>query len=599
MANELLFDSWTSLSFKRALGNTRVGGRSWTAPTWVGDRNRRRLTAYTILQAYLDNAAREFLEVTDEEDRDNHREYGDAALLRNQILSALLGDTQVIYTPGSENYDASRAFASPTGAENADNTQAPNTPEATTAWQFQSWARAWAGEERFPSKLIECERTAVGLGDGVYTVGWNPRKRRVRLRVWNPGFYFPDLDTLDEDDYPTRVHIAWEEEQYDERGNLDQSKIKLRRITWELGLLPEGQTRRLPWNDEPVNYTCYMSDGTWLLRSDLGRSVNDLDMSTAEWATWAVDPETGEDIPWRNIDLGIDFLPVVHEPNTVAEEDHFGQSAIAKVLQILDDVANADTDLAAASSTAGAPVIALSGGTLKDEPSYKPGSVFSLAEGGRMAWMDTSKGLDALIKYVQNLLERLQINSRVPSAVVGRLKPSEVPSGIALALSFGPLRSMIDEMRLVRHDKLSLLFKFAWRLSYVNMTAEQRTRANLPPKYLPTHVVMGSFLPNDVAAAVEAIYKLAQSRALSFETAVQMLVEAGLPIPDAQEEVRRIQSRDFEQAKQFFQASGSDHGAVMEYLGRKSINPPPDPAEVPGSPLDADKDGVINEPGFE
>lgn len=588
MATDLLFDAWTPLSFKRSIDNTRAGGRTWTAPVWVGEHNKRRLTAYTILQAYLDNAAREFLEVANEDDRLAHREYGDPNLLRAQILSALLGDTQVISTQGAEKFDAN--------VDSAAGVQ--NSPEATAAHNFQTWAQKWAEDERLPSKMIETERNGVGLGDGVYTIGWNPEKRRCRLRVWDPGFYFPALETLDDDDFPRRVHIAWEEEIW-ENGQIVAGKCKVRRITWELRPIEDGGSQRLPWNDEPTRWTCFMSDGTWIVRPSETRSPDDFSEANATWAVWDPEGVDGEPQLWQDIDLGIDFIPVLHVPNSVAESEHFGRSSIGWVLQIIDDIANADTDLAAASGTAGAPVVALSGGTLRDQPSYKPGTVFNLPDNGKMTWMNTSTALDALLKYVQGLLERLQINARVPSAVVGRLKPSEVPSGIALALSFGPLRSMIDEMRLVRADKYRLMFKFVWRMTYINLTDQQRSARNLPTEYHPTDIVFGSFLPNDVAAAVESIYKLAQSRALSFETAVAMLMEAGLPIQDAQEEVRRIQSRDFEQAKQFFQASGSDHGAVMEYLGRNPVTPPPKPTEVPGSPLDADKDGIINEPGFE
>src|SRR5690554_6450159 len=85
-----IFDNWTSLSFKRAMGNRTTPGTSWMAPSWVADHNRR-LTAYIILQSYYDNSSRFFLEGNDSTQyADDHREYGDAATLRDTILASLL-----------------------------------------------------------------------------------------------------------------------------------------------------------------------------------------------------------------------------------------------------------------------------------------------------------------------------------------------------------------------------------------------------------------------------------------------------------------------------------------------------------------------------
>ena len=179
--------------------------------------------------------------------------------------------------------------------------------------------------------MIETERKSIGLGDGVYSLGWSTSKQRARLRCWDPGFYFPVLDDGNEDDYPEKVHIAWELEPME--GTLQR---RIRRITWELGNIAPANTpgliaglfktpevfagdkidpaghisRQYAWNDKPSYTTCYISDGTWTL--DTGKSkVDDL---TEETAVWEID-EDG--IVYRR-DLMIDFLPVVHVPNTVA-----------------------------------------------------------------------------------------------------------------------------------------------------------------------------------------------------------------------------------------------------------------------------------------
>lgn len=61
------------------------------------------------------------------------------------------------------------------------------------------------------------------------------------------------------------------------------------------------------------------------------------------------------------MDLQIDFLPIVHISNSIADGEHFGQSSLAKVMQVLDELAETDTDSAKASATTGAPTIGLDG----------------------------------------------------------------------------------------------------------------------------------------------------------------------------------------------------------------------------------------------
>lgn len=571
--NELLFDSWTPMSFKRALGGKRQPGISWAAPTWVGDHDRR-LLAYKVLQAYMDNSARVFLSTTDQGSIDNHREYGDASLIVNQIVAALLGEGQDVVVPGADDEEPDPA-----------------------AVELQDWLREWADTERLPLKLLETERNAVGLGDGVYVLGWDKAKQRPRLRVFDPGFYFPVLNDNNEDDYPDKVHLAWELES-DTPG-----KRKVRRITWELGPIGPARTpnllgrltgeaptpldgdvfgedgritRSYPWNDEPSTTTCYLTDAVWTL--DLAAA--DIDDFTGATATYATDSD-GE-VNLR--DLQIDFIPVIHEPNTVAIANHYGRSSLATILQVLDDLSNADTDLQAASSTTGKPVIALSGATFGNtRPSYRAGEVFEIGD-GRMDVLDTSRALDALIKYVEFLMARMSVNSRVPEAVLGRVKPSEVPSGLALQLGFGPLSSMIKEMRLVRDEKYPLLLKFAHRLAVAGQAPD------VPSEWMPgTKLEFGSFLPQDQAAAVTTVQNLLTAKAISVETAVQILVSAGLPIEDAAAEVERIQSRDFEGANQLLDAT-ADEDAVFDYLGRtRPSTPRPEappivlPPPIPGA----------------
>jgi hypothetical protein len=602
VAEAVVYDAWTPISFKRALGSrsataAATAGAGFNPPPWVPELDKRRVIAYAILRAYQDNAAREFMTAADREEIDNRREYGDAALLMNTVLGALLGEDQVVVTEGSELADDQDA----TSTEKADGQRAK---------ELEDWLRQWAKDERLQLKVIEAERRAVGLGDGVYSLGWSDEKGRPRLRVWDPTFYFPVLEDGNEDDFPRKVHIAWEIA--DDEHELPAGKVRIRRITWQLGpIVPANQPgllaglfrdpelhpgdfvdegtgrimRQYAWNDEPSPWTCYMTDATWTVdRAD--RSVKDL---TGGEAVYEV---TGDGRQVNMLDLGIDFLPVVHLPNTVALLEHFGRSILSSVLQILDDLASADTDLSAAAATTGHPVIALEGGTVQRDSqgranvTYKPGEI--LEGDGKISVLDTSRSLEALTGYIEFLLKRLSVNSRVSEGLLGRVKPSEVPSGVALALSFGPTEQLIKEMRLVRSEKYPLLLKFAHRLALAG------GMEGAPAEWVESDLQMGSFLPQDQSAAVEMVTKLLAVKprpAISLETAVTMLVEAGLPIRDAFAEVERIQSRDFEGAAELLGLiPGTDRSLVAEYLGR-DIPDAPEPQPAVQDPGAVDENG--------
>jgi hypothetical protein len=189
--------------------------------------------------------------------------------------------------------------------------------------------------------------------------------------------------------------------------------------------------------------------------------------------------------------------------------------------------------------------------------------------------IDTSRSLDALIGYVGHLMKRMDVSSRVPGAVLGRVSPSDVPSGIALALSFGPLRSMIAEMRLVRDEKYPILLRFLWRMSM------QAGVEDTPPEWLPAKVEFGSFLPHDIAAIVETVTKLLREKAIGRRTAIRLLVAAGVDIEDASAEVESIAATDFDGAAKLADATGSE-AVAAEYLQVEV--PEPQLAPPPGVP---------------
>lgn len=570
-----ILDAWTPLSFKRALGNRKVGGRTWVQPSWVGF-HARRLQAYDILTALADNAARYYMEAS-VDIRDAHREYGDAGLIVSSILAALLGDDQRVVTDGASNFDPNDPADKPVQGE-----PEGDQHKARAAFDFQTWCEEWADLERLGIKLVEGERNAVTRGDAVYAISWSAEKARPRLRVFDPGSYFPVLEDGNEDDFPSKVHVAWEI--VPEDGVVDRVERQVHRLTWEL--IEVEQATKYPWNDAPTNTMCVYSDGIWTFDGTGKVTVDDFTSAKVEWAVTDVD---GVPTQIDRLPLNVDFLPVIHIPNTVALLAHFGSSSLALVAQILDDLSNADTDLQAASATTGSPPIGLSGVRLAVDPvtkqpvqpRYGPGEVWQLGDEGKAEMIDTSSALDALLAYRADQLERLSTNSRLPGSFLGRAKPGDISSGIQLLLSFGPLKSMIQEMRLVRIEKHPLIFKFAHRF------AVAAKMVGVPETWIPTKIEYGRFLPEDTAATVTQVQELLNAHAISRETAVHMLIGVGLPIDDAIDEVARIQEQDFAGAVQLLAALGPQgESHVFDYLGYEPVAPLTPPVPPPPGPND-------------
>ncbi|MDQ3224836.1 MAG: hypothetical protein M3Q75_15390, partial [Gemmatimonadota bacterium] len=409
MTADRVIDQYSPLSFMEAMGDSSDPGDSALAPRWVGKEHLRRLAAYKILHSFTDNTARTMREfISNELDPSmlDSREYGDAGLVVTQTVAALLGDHVEFQTEGAEGDPEERGEDGDTGK----------------ASRFQGWIRQWAKDERFTLKVYETERNAVRLGDGVYTFTTDYERERIKCRVYDPGFYFPVIDDDHDDEFPRKVHLAWE---LADGGRADE--IVIRRLTWEMvEVLPTTYL----WDDRPTRHTCVFTDATWRFPQGQPNRVDDFDMGRADFKTYVDSQGVKQD--YDQVDLKIDFIPVVHIPNTIAVIEHYGRSVLMAVLQILLDLHDADTDLKASAATTGKPPIAVSGAKFDVTPRYQAGDVWDVGENGRVTVVDTSKALAALADYIKLLLHRLSVNSRLPEALLGRVRPSEVPSGLAM-----------------------------------------------------------------------------------------------------------------------------------------------------------------------
>lgn len=629
-AREVVLDPWSALNHKAPM--SRPGGGYPGAPSWLPEQDKRRLTAYTILKAYERNSARLFLPVDEAQiaadggldlGRSERREFGEPGLIVKQTTAALLGETQEVSVPGAgvdvdvpdepepPADDADEQARADYAEQLAEREQAlAEAAEAERLQEREDWLRAWADSVRLPSKLLEGETNSVGQGDSVYLLAWNPDRERVDLTVVDPGFYFPVLPEGQlGDDYPSKVHLAWEIPEV-----VGVRPRRVHRVTYELAPIePETEnavdgvsgrlrrlfrigpdeapvlrrgdqvdadtgriTRRYPWQAEgakPSRLTCYMTEAEWDLDETAVGGLDELAPDRARYMT-----NSAGDLLDR-LDLGFDFLPVVHVPNTPASSEHFGESSLSLVLQLLDELASADTDESASSATTGSPPIGVSGaGVAGTRMTIGPGEVWSLGPDGELSTVDTSSALAALGERIERLLGRLSVNARLPGSVLGRGGGQDSPSGFHLLLTFGPLKSMVREMRLSRDEKLPLLLKFVQRLAMLGGV--------LPAgPTVPAELILGSYLPTDLDSLIERVRGLYDAGLVSLPTAVGMLRDAGVPVENVADEVAAIESRDYARANELADATG-DQAAVRELLGLEPVEQvTPVPLPITADPL--------------
>ncbi|WP_256638184.1 hypothetical protein [Streptomyces murinus] len=535
---QLVIDAWSWLNYKPVMAEAgRPGSRAFPelAKTWVPPQELRRLAAYKVLASYDNNQAGQLAATGGDAGALERRELGDAANLVDTALGYLLGSEQKVAVEGAEHAD-----------------EETPTPGAAEAVAVQDRLRKWADKELLTFRVQQAERAAVLLGDSVMVLAWNPEKQRPTLRVYDPGFFFPQWDDED-DDFPRKVHLAWELPADDDAG----LKARVRRVTYELGPISEGGeedgdgsagARTYPWEPgRTSNVTCYLTDAEWLLE-DLksGETLDRLPMGKAAFRVRVDGTEL------NRLDLMIDFVLVVHVANTIPDGgEHWGRLVLARVLQAPDELAATDSDSSAASATTGTPIIGLAGARLPvdratgrpQELEVRAGAVWQLGETGRMDALDTSPQLAELRARVDHLLERIAANSRVTAAGLGTLDATEVPSGYALKLALGPLDALIGMMRLVREHKYRLMFKMVQRLDQAG-----RAEGWTAGETLPARLAWAPHTPTDRGAVLEEVVKAYGAGVLSLETAVMMLVEAGYPIKDASQEVERIRVKAEQEA---------------------------------------------------
>jgi hypothetical protein len=598
--NASIFDAYTALCHLAGIDfDISNSTPAWSPPSWRAIDSQRRLHAYRILAGYVNNAARfSRVGIADLDARKEIREYGDPRLRVNRIVAGVIGSGPVFTVEGAQmppmtapELDQKRPADADTGDPELDRVidqvrdevwpvQArkivDDWAEAHRRWPdraaWQEWVDDWLEAEGVAAKVYANEANGVvPLGDGVLVVSWDTERARPTVDVFEPDAYEPVLVDDGDSAYPEKVHLVWEFERRNGNGKL--SKF-VHRITYELVDVP---ARRLRYQDPaaaPSAKTCLVTDMTWPL-SGPGTRWPDLDDKAGTAAVNAAG------VPVIDLDLGIDYIPVVHIPNTPPPgSDHFGFSSIANTAQMYDDLASLDTDIVKAAALAGSPAVWTAGANLGAAVTLNPGTIYGLPPEGRMFSLDLSAGLTALLAAETAMQERLDVNSEVPGAILGRVGSDQIPSGTALALSFAPFEQLVSVLRLTRYQKYALLAKFAMRLAQVN--APDTVPAGPTP---PVSVAFASSVPTDLAGTVKNVVELLRAKAVPRRLALQLLRDAGLHDEDLGTLVQAIQAEDAEGAKAMAEAAGPD--AADRYLGLEpDETPPPAPPPPPPPPLD-------------
>ena len=626
-------DPWAGLNHK-----TIMSSKMDQVPRWVPASERRRLTAYDVLSGYLTNNARVYLPplADDDERADSWQEYGDAALLVRRIRDAVVGEDPGIQVVGAdvpiEDGPDLPDFPPPPRPDAMEPEEFEMRGRVYTRqvelWQAQaeaSFARwetdierqpallarqdalaEWAEDESLIRKIVECEgRNVVALGEGVYALGWDSAKGRPTVEFHDPAAYFPVLDDVAPNEFPTRVHLAWG---IVETGPDGKTTEYVRRITYELvpvDQAPEGWERAgyLPDGVEQT-HVCLLSDGYFPLDAFRDTTLDGLDKS-AEWRTVEVD---GVEVELRNYPMGYDFIPLVHVTHDLASASHFGESPIAVLAQLLDEISASDTDESLASRRAARPMITISGmaqasgrtdaeRAANNTVDIRPGMAAKVAPGGGIDVVDMAQHLLSIGERIKQLLKRLSVNASVSEGMIGRVDASEVPSGLALTLSFTSFEQMINGARLARAGAYTRLLKFAQRIQihHAGGWPVSDADAELSTEIYPAEVAFGAFMPQDLAGVVEIITRAVNAYVMSIETAIVMLREAGVPVEDVQAEVAAIRATMGDTAEAIANATG-DPGAAAEFLGLAEVDdtrvdvaepsangegPPPVPAGTP------------------
>jgi len=468
--------------------------------SWVPEEHRRRLRAYTVLFGYLMNRAKLFRS-SSAHDPDDLFEDGDVEFICSALRDAAVGGGVDIHVDGGE-----KAAGQEKAADQ------------------QKRLKEWASQVNFDLKMMRNELKASALGDCVYWLKMDFDTGIPHLSTIDPGFVFLFFDERDENGRPQpRAVIA-----YEERETLSESRKRIYKREYIL----KGEI-------------CMVTAGWYSYEAD--NSLDDLKLIEYE------KDSQGQDIASRDLDLP--FIPLVWVPNMLLDDDHFGISDIAFVLDLIDKIINAGSDLDRSAQTTGynmlynenpdafmmtaAPELETSGSRISGRRYMKaePGMIFN----GKIGVVDSSTSLDALLKYTEFLEEKLLKHTRLGKLLGAKVQAKEIASGVVAKMFLTPLTWKIAVKQLSRRWKYGLLFEMAAEM--FRRHGKDEDKRLFKNEYTVSITVHDGLPENEEADLAEALKMIPY---VSMETGIELLkpflFKRGLTEEQLQEEVERIRA---------------------------------------------------------
>jgi hypothetical protein len=411
------------------------------------------------------------------------------------------------------------------------------------AVRLQEDLDSWSTKSAVWGKIQASETDATQLGDGFLRCRYSREvpsgKPAVVVDTLHPSECFPEYN---QDGAMTAFNLLWEEEKE-----------------------VDGVRRELLFRHR------YEYD-------DAGRPVE-----TAAWyepATWATKPTVvvylnGPDgAPIRRRVIDAPRIPVFHIRNTI-DASFFGRSEAsdARLYDAFREANHTATDVATSASVGGNPPLIVKNMIRRRRERDNPEALMTVGAGqvweaDQANYLDNSGLLTVLLeKYEPWIQNKIVVHSRIGRLFSGggeRLR--DIESSRALKMLLAALYSKIEQRRSAREPVYEDIRQV---LLYMLQ------QARIIGKILPTQTKLGTILPADNAELIEQLVKLwaGGKGSLSEETAVQLGLEAGVPILDAEREITRLKERT-----QLLH--GTNHPSASPGDARTPTDPDPNPGSA-------------------
>jgi hypothetical protein len=459
-------------------------------------------------------------------------EFGDAALVVETLRDALIGVSGI-------------------------NITADDIETSESSLKRVKRLRKWWKAELLDSKIFENETNCTVLGDSVYRLRMSVKKgkkKTVKVDTFDPGFFFPEFD---EDGDLIKAHLAWEEEYI--RNNGENGK----RVYKETYVL--------------IDDRCFVTAGYYEpMREDSSPNSDWFDLDDLTLISYKVDNNGAE---YDNMDLQIDFIPIIYIPNINVQGEPFGKSDLARALDIFSEIANSNTDMASNTSLLGSPPLVLKSdgqyGEVDDNgqssvTTVGPGQVIEVGPTGDAFLLEVHNMNAAIDSYLKGLDKKLFEVTRATKLAAGKMEGSIIPSGISLRLMQNPLVQATLPKRIGRTHKFLLMLKFVQKL-FAKFGEPDDMALFADDDYSHIDIEFSDIFPTDRSQAINDLAVAYTAGFLSLETAVRMCNRLGIDIDDVKKEVERIK-KEREEMNTFVNTDGTQHSNAQTNKDGDMVN---------------------------